>query len=180
MEEVIQLFLDLIKLKATIPYCASGGATTRVLTTTTTPLLFSLAHWDNNSLMGQSGNTNAIANAQSLLNRGVCSFSNLNLSFIIYAIGFARNSVISATLSTQIFNELKNNNLLSSTNYLKGYASSLWTTVSAASQKFPILSSLTIDQAAVVDEQLSCTSTDHQFFSDYNKATIKFLSNPCL
>ncbi len=172
-------FGSYFKLKASVAYCASGGATTGVLTTTTTPLLFSLARWDNNSVMGQSGNTNAVANAQSLYNRGVCSYSNLNLSSPVYSMRFARNSLISTTLSTQIFNELKNNNLLSPTNYLKGYASTVWTAVSASSQKFPVLSSLTTDQVAVVDEQLSCTSSDHQFFSDYNKAAIKFLSNPC-
>ena len=82
-------------------------------------------------------------------------------------------------IADNYFNELKSNNLISPTNYLKGYASTVWTAVSASSQKFPVLSSLTTDQVAVVDEQLSCTSSDHQFFSDYNKAAIKFLSNPC-
>ena len=62
---------------------------------------------------------------------------------------------------------------------MKVYAKDLWSAVSASSSRFPVISALTTDQKAVVDEQISCVAADHQFYSDYNKSTIKFLNNQC-
>ena len=167
------------KMKAIVAYCASGGATSSLLNTTNTPIKFCLQQWDNNSVMGQQGNTNAIGNSSGLLARGVCSGYDVNVSSPVYPNRFSRNILISDNLSTSIFNELKTNNLLTEKNFLKGYAQNLWDAVKANPSKYPVVATLSADQMAIVDEQLSCTSADHQFYSDLNKKTIRFLLLPC-
>ena len=167
------------KMKACVAYCASGGATSSTLNTTNTPIKFCLQQWDNNSVMGQQGNANAISNSDALKSRGVCTGYNINISSPIYPSRFSRNLLITETTSTLIFNELKTNNLLTDKNLLKGYAQNVWDAVKLTPQKFPIIATLTTDQLAVVDEQLSCTTADHQFYSDANKKTIQFLQMQC-
>jgi hypothetical protein len=129
--------------------------------------------------MGQQGNANAISNSDALKSRGVCTGYNINISSPIYPSRFSRNVLISETTSTLIFNELKTNNLLTDKNLLKGYAQNVWDAVKLTPQKFPTIATLTTDQLAVVDEQLSCTTADHQFYSDANKKMIQFLIMQC-
>jgi len=167
------------KMKASVAYCASGGATSSTLNTTNTPIKFCLQQWDNNSVMGLQGNANAISNSDALKSRGVCTGYNINISSPIYPSRFSRNLLISETTSTLIFNELKTNNLLTDKNLLKGYAQNVWDAAKLTPQKFPTIATLTTDQLAVVDEQLSCTTADHQFYSDANKKTIQFLIMQC-
>jgi len=167
------------KLKACVAYCASGGATGGAVSSTTTPTLFCLQGADNNSVMGLSGNANAISNSQAISRRSICSKYFVNPASPLYENRFARNTIISSSLSTQIFNEIKNNNLLTSKNYMKVYAKDLWSAVSASSSRFPVIAALSTDQKAVVDEQISCVAADHQFYSDNNKSSINFLNNQC-
>ncbi len=168
------------RLKASVAYCASGGAAGGFLTTTSTPVLYCLQRNDNNSVMGQTGNANAISNSLSLNARGICSKYNVNQPSPLYPERFSRTGVISSILSNQVFNEIKANNLLSSKNYMKGYAQSLWDAITANPQNFPVSAALTSVQKNIVDEQLNCIATDHQFYSDANKATIQFLKTQCL
>ena len=167
------------KMKACVAYCASGGATSSIINTTNTPIKFCLQQWDNNSVMGQQGNANAISNSDALKLRGVCSVFNINRSSPVYPSRFSRNVLISENVSSLIFNELKSNNLLTDKNLLKGYAQNVWDAVKLTPQKFPTIAALNSDQIAVIDEQLSSTSADHQFYSDANKKTIHFLLNQC-
>ena len=167
------------KMKACVAYCASGGATSSLLNTTNTPIKFCLQQWDNNSVMGQQGNANAISNSDGLKTRGVCSGYNINTSSPIYPLRFSRNVLISDNTSALIFNELRTNNLLTDKNFLKGYAQAVWDAVKLFPQKFPTIAALSSDQIELVDEQLSCTSADHQFYSDANKKTIQFLLLQC-
>jgi hypothetical protein len=130
--------------------------------------------------MGQTGNANAISNSLSLNARGICSKYNVNQPSPLYPERFSRTGVISSILSNQVFNEIKANNLLSSKNYMKGYAQSLWDAITANPQNFPVSAALTSVQKNIVDEQLNCIASDHQFYSDANKATIQFLKTQCL
>jgi hypothetical protein len=166
-------------MKACVAYCASGGATSSLINTTNTPIKFCLQQWDNNSVMGQQGNANALSNSDALKLRGVCSMFNINKSSPIYPSRFSRNVLISENVSSLIFNELKTNNFLTDKNLLKGYAQNVWDAVKLTPQKFPTIATLTKEQLPVVDEQLSCTSADHQFYSDVNKKTIQFLLIQC-
>lgn len=166
-------------LKASIAYCSSGGATGGAVNNTTTPTMFCLQGADNNSTMGLSGNANAISNSQSISSRGICSKYRTNNSSPLYDQRFARNAIISSTLSTQIFNEIKNNNFLNTKNYFNGYIQSLWNAVAATPQNFPVISGLSTSQKNVVEEQIRCVTADHQFYSEYNKAAIQFFNYQC-
>ena len=167
------------KFKAGVAYCAAGGAAGSIINTTNTPILFCLEQLDNNSLMGATGNANAIKNSGDLKARGICSSSFTNITSPLYPNRFARNSIISTTLSNSIFNEIKANGLLDASNHFSGYYNRLWTAVNASPQHFPIITTLTSAQQSVVNEQLNCITTAHQFYSDHNIATIKFLNDPC-
>ncbi len=165
--------------KAGVAYCAAGGAAGTSLSTTKTPILFCLEQLDNNSLMGQAGDANAITNSALLKNKGICSAYFTNIPSPLYPERFARNNVISVALSKQIFTEIKNNQLLDAKNHFSGYYTRLSDAMKATPQNFPITSGLTLSQQNVVYEQLNCVTTAHQFFSDHNINTIKFLNNPC-
>ncbi len=166
-------------LKASIAYCSSGGATGGAVNITTTPTMFCLAGADNNSTMGLTGNANAISNSQSISSRGICSKYFTNNPSPLYELRFARNSIISTTLSTQIFNEIKNNIFLNTKNYFIGYIQALWNAVAATPQNFPVISALSTSQKNVVEEQIRCVTADHQFYSEYNKSAIKFFNYQC-
>jgi hypothetical protein len=45
---------------------------------------------------------------------------------------------------------------------------------------FPQLNSLNILQKAFVVEQIDLAVSDHQMYSDYNRATLRFLDRQCL
>jgi len=173
-------FGSYFNMKASVAYCSSGGGTSGVaVNTSITPILFCLQGADNNSIMGQQGNSNAITNSLALNARSICSKYYVNIPSPLYENRFARNSIISNTLSAQIFNEIKNNHLLNSRNYFLGYADNLWNSVSASSSNFPIINSLSTTQKNAIDEQISSITADHQFYSDHNKATILFLNSQC-
>ena len=173
-------FGSYFKVKAIVAYCSSGGGTSSVaVNTSITPILFCLQGADNNSIMGQQGNANAITNSLSLNARSICSKYYINSPSPLYEYRFARNSIISYTLSSQIFNEIKNNHLLNSKNFFLGYADNLWNSVTTSSSNFPVINSLSTIQKNVVDEQISSITADHQFYSDHNKATILFLNSQC-
>lgn len=165
--------------KAGVAYCAAGGAAGSALSATNTPIFFCLEQLDNNSLMGQAGDANAIANSGTLKSKGICSAYFTNIPSPLYPERFARNNVISVALSQQIFAEIKANNLLDSKNHFPGYYTRLTTAIKANPQGFPVTAALNSAQQNVVYEQLNCVTTAHQFFSDHDINTIKFLNNPC-
>ena len=172
-------FSSYFGFKAGVAYCAAGGAAGSALSATNTPILFCLEQLDNNSLMGQAGDANAIANSGTLKSKGICSAYFTNILSPLYPERFARNNVISVALSQQIFAEIKANNLLDSKNHFSGYYSRLTAAVKANPQGFPITAALNAAQLNVLYEQLNCVTTAHQFFSDHNINTIKFLNSPC-
>ena len=165
--------------KAGVAYCAAGGAAGTALSTTNTPIFFCLEQLDNNSLMGIAGDANAINQSGTLKGRGICSAYFVNIPSPLYPERFARNNVISVAVSQQIFAEIKANNLLDTKNRFSGYYSRLTAAIKANPQGFPVTSALTSAQQNVIYEQLNCVTTAHQFFSDHNINTIRFLNNPC-
>ena len=165
--------------KAGVAYCAAGGAAGSALSASYTPILFCLEQLDNNSLMGQAGDANAISNSGTLKGRGICSAYFINIPSPLYPERFARNPVITVSQSQQIFAEIKANNLLDAKNHFSGYYARLTSAIKANPKGFPVTNALTPAQQNVVYEQLNCVTTAHQFFSDHNKITIQFLNNPC-
>jgi hypothetical protein len=164
------------KYKAGISYCAPAGA---VSLTTETPLQFCMARYDNNENVGPTGNANALTNSQMITNRGICSKYLIKEHSPLYAERFARKGDITIAKSTSIFNELKSKGFLNSKNYFIGFSDALTTAYQANPTSFPELNSLTVLQKLTVVEQIDLAVSDHQMYSDYNRATLKFLNTQC-
>jgi len=165
------------KHKAGVSYCAQAGA---VSLTTLTPLQFCMARYDNNENVGSAGNAAALSNSQTITGRGVCSKYLIKERAPLYAERFARRGDISIAKSTAVFNELKAKGYLTSKNYFIGFSDAFITTYQANSTAFPELNSLTVLQKLFIVEQINLSVSDHQMYSDYNKATLKFLNTQCL
>jgi hypothetical protein len=165
------------KHKAAVSYCAQAGA---VALTTTTPLQFCMARYDNNENVGPTGNAAALSNSQTISGRGVCSKYFIKEHAPLYAERFARRGDITLTKSAAVFNELKAKGYLNSRNYFIGFSDVLVNAYTASPTSFPELNSLTVLQKIYVVEQIDLSVSDHQMYSDYNKATLKFLNTQCL
>ena len=168
----------LFKYKAGISYCAPSGAP--VALSTTIPFQFCMARFDNNENVGQTGNANALENSQMITNRGICSKYLIKEHSPLYAERFARKGDITIAKSTALFNELKNKGYLTNRNYFIGFSDALVAAYQTNPASFPELNSLTILQKLTYTEQIDLAVSDHQMYSDYNRATLKFLNTQCL
>jgi hypothetical protein len=162
--------------KAAISYCAPAGA---VALTTLSPLQFCMARYDNNENVGQTGNANALTNSQMITNRGICSKYLIKEHSPLYPERFARRGDITIAKSTTVFNELKSKGYLDGKNYFIGFSDALTAAFLASPTSFPELNSLTIMQRLFVTEQIDLAVSDHQMYSDFNRATLKFLDTQC-
>ncbi len=165
------------KYKADVSYCAQAGA---VSLTTLTPLQFCMARYDNNENVGAAGNASALSNSQTITSRGVCSKYLIKERAPLYAERFSRRGDISIAKSTAIFNEIKAKGYLNNKNYFIGFSDVLVNAYTASPASFPELNSLTVLQKLFVVEQIDLSVSDHQMYSDYNRATLKFLNSQCL
>jgi hypothetical protein len=163
--------------KAGISYCAPAGA---AALTTLTPLQFCMARFDNNENVGPTGNANALANSQMISGRGICSKYLIKERSPLYPERFARRGDIPLAKSAAVFNELKLKGYLNKRNYFTGFSDTLVTAYQADPAAFPELNSLTPVQKLFVVEQIDLSVSDHQMYSDYNKATLKFFNTLCL
>jgi hypothetical protein len=164
--------------KAGISYCAPSGNT--IASLSTIPFQFCMARFDNNENVGPTGNANALANSQTLTNRGICSKYYMQEHSPLYPERFARKGDIPLSKSVALFNELKNKGYLNSRNYFIGFSDALISAYQANPTSFPELNSLTGLQKLMVIEQIDLAVADHQMYSDYNRATLKFLNSQCL
>lgn len=164
--------------KAGVSYCAQGNSS--ILQITQTPLQYTMARFDNNDEVGPTGNTTAQNNSNILNNRGVCSKFLVKERAPIYAERFARRGDITISQSMTIFNELKSKGYIGSRNYYIGYSDVLNMAYLANPASFPVLNSLTPAQRSFVQEQIDLSVSDHQMYSDFNRATVKFLNSQCL
>lgn len=168
----------LFSYKAGVSYCAPSGAP--IAAASVTPLQFCMARFDNNENVGPTGNANALTNSQTLTGRGICSKYYMQEHSPLYPERFARKGDITITKSISLFNELKSKGYLNSKNYFIGFADALTTAYQANPTTFPELNSLTVFQKLTVIEQIDLAVADHQMYSDYNRATLKFLNTQCL
>jgi hypothetical protein len=165
------------KHKAGVSYCAQAGA---IALTTTTPLQFCMARYDNNQNVGPAGNAAALSNSQAISNRGICSKYFIKEHAPLYAERFARRGDISIAKSVAVFNELKSKGYLNNRNYFIDFSDVLVNAYTANPASFPELNSLTVLQKLFVVEQIDLSVSDHQMYSDYNRATLKFFNTQCL
>ncbi len=163
--------------KAGISYCAPAG--NPIATVSTIPFQFCMARFDNHENVGPTGNANALANSQALISRGICSKYYMQEHSPFYPERFARKGDITLSKSAALFNELKSKGYLNSKNYFIGFSEALTTAYQANPTSFPELNSLTVLQKLTVIEQIDLAVADHQMYSDYNRATLKFLNTQC-
>ena len=168
---------SLFSYKAGVSYCAPSGAP--IALSSVTPLQFCMSRFDNNENVGPTGNANALTNSQTLTGRGICSKYYMQEHSPLYPERFARKGDITIAKSTSVFNELKSKGYLNSKNYFIGFSDALTTAYQANPTSFPELNSLTILQKLTVVEQIDLAVADHQMYSDYNRATLKFLNTQC-
>jgi hypothetical protein len=168
----------LFKYKAGVSYCAPSGNPIALITTV--PFQFCMARYDNNENVGPTGNANALENSQTISSRGICSKYFMQEHSPLYPERFARKGDITVSKSIALFNELKSKGFLNSKNYFIGFSDALTTAYQASPASFPELNSLTILQKLTVVEQIDLAVSDHQMYSDYNRATLKFLNTQCL
>ena len=168
---------SIYKYKAGISYCAPSGGL--VAQTSTTPFQFCMARFDNNENVGPQGNADALTNSQTLTSRSICSKYFIKEHSPLYPERFARRGDITIAKSTTVFNEMKAKGYLTNKNYFIGYSDAFMTAYQAAPSSFPEFNSLTILQKLFVTEQIDLAVSDHQMYSDYNRATLKFLTTQC-
>ncbi len=169
---------SLFKYTAGISYCAPSG--TPVAQISTTPFQFCMARFDNNENVGPQGNADALNNSGTFASRGICSKYLIKEHSPLYPERFARRGDITIAQSTAVFNELKSKGYLNSKNYFIGYSDAFVTAYQANPTSFPQLNSLNPLQKAFVVEQIDLAVSDHQMYSDFNRATLKFLNKQCL
>ncbi|MCX6317910.1 MAG: hypothetical protein NTW29_11505 [Bacteroidetes bacterium] len=167
----------LFKYKAGISYCAPSG--TPIASSSTTPLQFCMARFDNNENVGPTGNANALTNSQTMTSRGICSKFYMHEHSPLYPERFARKGDITLTKAAALFAELKAKGYLDAKNYFIGFSDALITAYQANPTSFPELNSLTVLQKLTVVEQIDHAVADHNMYSDYNRASLKFLNTQC-
>jgi len=167
----------LFKYRAGVSYCAPSGAA--IASITTTPIQFCMARFDNNENVGPTGNANALTNSQTITSRGICSKFFMAEHAPLYPERFARQGTISLSKSASLFSELKAKGYLDSRNYFIGFSDALSTAYQANPTAFPELNSLTLGQKLTYMEEIDHSVSDHQMYSDYNRATLKFLNTQC-
>jgi hypothetical protein len=166
------------KYTAGISYCAPGGGA--LASSSSTPFQFCMARFDNNENVGTQGNADALANSKTLTSRGICSKYFMKEHAPLYAERFARRGDITIVKSAAVFNELKSKGYLDKKNYFIGFSDVLSTAYQTNPASFPELFGLTPLQKLFVIEQIDLSVSDHQMYSDYNSATLKFLNKQCL
>ena len=164
--------------KAGVSYCAPMGSPLALASTI--PFQFCMARWDNHPDVGQTGNANALSNSNTLSGRGICSKYFIHQRSPLYPERFARRGDITLAKSATVFAELKNKGYINSKNFYIGYSDALVTAFTANPASFPELLSITPLQRLFVVEQIDLAVADHQMYSDYNKATLRFLNQQCL
>ena len=167
----------LFKFKSGVSYCAQ--AYKLIFDVSTIPYQFCMAKNDDQPEVGAAGNADALTNSQGLSSRGVCSQYFVNDRSPVYPERFARESDISVATSTALFKELKNNNWLTSKNFIKANSDSVSKICLANSATYPTYNSLNALQRYFVNMQIDVMFAGHQFYSDLNKTTIKFLTSGC-
>lgn len=163
--------------KASVQYCSQGSS--NLMQITTIPTQFCMAANDNNPSVGAAGNAAALSFSNAMNTRGVCSKYLVNERSPIYPERFAITGAISISQSADIFNELKSKGYIGSDSYYVGYSDTLINDLQSNPANFPVINSLTLTQKQAMLEQINIAVTDHHIYSDYDRATLKFINSPC-
>lgn len=167
----------MFRYKAAASYCAQSANV--LVQATSVPFQYCMARYDSQPEVGTPGNNAALANSNTLLGRGICSKYFIKEHSPIYTERFARRGDISASQSIAVFNELKAKGYIDGKGYYIGTSDAMVTAYTANPTSFPVLNSLNGFQKAFVVDQIDLSVADHKMYSDYNRATLKFLNTQC-
>jgi hypothetical protein len=162
---------------AIAPYCSQGAALQ--YNTITIPTSWSMAKYDNNDQVGHTGDSLAFQYHLLLDQRGICNRYNLQDHSPCYPQRFMRIPLVTQTVSTNIFNELKNNNLMDAKNYFLYPSDTFAARITASPSSYPYISALPAGAVVAISTQIDLCYSAHKFFSDYNKRTLYFFDHFC-
>lgn len=169
---------QLYKHTAAVSYCAPSSYL--VAQNTNTPIQFCMARYDDNAQVGSAGNAAALSFSDLLNGRGVCSKYFIKERCPVYPERFGRRGDISASQSVAAFNELQAKGYIDGKGYFSGVSSAqLQAHYLANTAAFPALKNLNPSQVLFVFTQLDLCIADHQMYSDFNRATIRFFNSQC-
>ncbi len=166
---------ETFKFKAAVSYCHPLSASLAPIATV--PIQWCMAKYDQHEGVGPAGNAQALANHEVLLSRGIPTKHFVFDHSPLYPERFLRVTGISSATSTALFNGLKNFGALDAKNYLRFNADSLVSRLRVNPTGFAAYTALTATQRLGVNNQIDVAFADHQFFSDFNKKTLKFLND---
>lgn len=162
---------------AAVSYCAQAG--NLLASITTVPIQWCMAKYDNHPNVGQAGNAEALANHNTMVNRGICSrYFSFDHS-PVYPQRFMRSATISQTKSNNLYLELKNNNLLDANDYLLYATDTIAARILATPFSYPQYLTLSATDKVFMATQVDVMYSAHQFFCDYNKRTLEFFNYQC-
>ncbi len=159
-----------LRFKAVISYCAQASQAAAI---TTTPSAFYLCGNDDNV---DVSNTQALANSQTLVTRGVPTAGLLHPATPLYNQRFIRVSGVSAAQSLAIANELRAGGFVDSSGFFSTASSAISTAVSASPASFPTILGLTLGQQRELFVQISVMRAEHQFYSDWTSRSLRWFA----
>jgi hypothetical protein len=162
--------------KAGVSYCASSA--TLLSAVRNNPFAFRMAIDDDHEEVGPEGNYEAFQNDSILGSRGICHDYKLNDIQPLYPERFNRIPGISISTSNAIFNELQSNNQIDNNGYAI-YSYDIYNNILASPLSYPTIITLPSNVQLDIFDQIRCANAEHDFFSDYNYETLKFLKDPC-
>lgn len=160
-----------------VGYCSRAqntGFDTRL-----SPFAYRLAKYDDNpSYNYPVGLQRAMANVALLDARGICNNLYENDRQPIYPERFARVPGISVSNSILIYNELVANNQIGSNGYALN-SSIIKANVRANPSAYPTIVNFINQGITGMFTQIAASNAEHNFYSDYNSATLDFFADPC-
>lgn len=162
---------------AAVSYCAQAG--NLLASISTVPIQWCMAEYDNHPNVGQAGNAEALANHQTMVNRGICSRYFLFDHSPVYPQRFMRSPTITQTKSANLRNELQNNNLLDANGYLLYATDTIGAQILASPASYPQYITLPASDKLFMATQVDVMYSAHQFFCDYDKRTLEFFNYQC-
>jgi hypothetical protein len=167
----------LFGFNAGISYCAQGLVP--VFAASTVPFQFCMAKYDANDNVGPVGNANALSNANQLTSRNICSRYYLHDKSPVYPERFMRISGVTLAKSQGVLNDLVSNGMVDANNNLILLPDTIVSRYLATPSLFPGFNALNPLQRSEIPSQIKAAYADHQFYSDYNALSMRFLKDPC-
>lgn len=159
-----------IGAKATATYCAE--ALRGIVAVTTIPHIWNNARWDDNE---ETDNSIAEENYRTLLSRHVPTEFTYHDRSPVFPERFLRIAGITPAMATALHTDLLNNGQLDSSLFLRMTVSdTLQERIQREPRSYPAIAAFTQSQLADVLDQIRSALANHQFFSDRNRATLRF------